>query len=253
MKIETLSEIKEYIINAFAAHVEAKQIKKDLAELYGKTYNVKYLSNQKTRFKAEIAEKRKELNQNVQDIPIANLYWRLQRRQEMLETIKGQQYRQGAAILYQVANAILDSTARELAELTGQGWEGTLIGLMQMSADQFRAHIQAERVPGNFLPAPTERPQAQPGASQGAMCQDASTCADVGELVSVAIGASQGEQARASASEPPPAPVPTPSGSGSHPIQGHPSPPLFPTETREFTKERSFLNLVIALPVKKKR
>jgi hypothetical protein len=253
MKIEALSEIREYIINAFAAHVEVKQLKKDLAELYGKTYNLKYLSTQKYRFKAEIAEKRKELNQNVQEIPIANLYWRLARRQEMIETIKGQSYRQGAAILYQVANAILDSTARELSELTGQGWEGTLLGLMQMSADQFRAHIQQERVPGNFLPSPSERPQAQPGANVGAMVQDEGSVTDAGELISVATGASQGEQERAGASEPPPTPVPTPSGIGSHPIQGHPSPPLFPPDSREFTMERNFLNLVIALPVKKKR
>jgi hypothetical protein len=253
MKIEALSEIREYIINAYAVHMEVKQLKKDLVELYGKTYNLKYLSTQKYRFKAEIAEKRKELNQNVQEIPIANLYWRLQRRQEMLQTIKGQSYRQGAAILYQVANAILDSTARELAELTGQGWEGTLLGLMQMSADQFRAHIQQERIPGSFLPVPGERPQAQPNTSEDSQARDLGSVTDADELVSVVTGASQGEQERARASDPHPTPVPTPSGIGSHPIQDHPSPSLFPPDSREFTMERNFLNLVIALPVKKKR
>lgn len=198
-------EIETFIVEQAARYEDARDIQKAIKTIYGAQYALSTVRGHISRARKRIQARREEINRELQEVPIANLFYRLQERQRMLEHLKAQKYTglDGKTSLVQQANQLLDSVAREIQVLTQQGWEGTIKGLLEMSEEDFKRFIQD-----------SELPDTNPGALYN---NDAHARRETPSQAAVLTLASARERV-APPPDPPDARVPCP--------KSHPSPPI---------------------------
>lgn len=138
-------ELKQFIIEQFAGFEKPAQIREMVQAKFDIDIPIKTIRTIKKRNREEIAEARERLKKQIDKIPIANVFWRIKQRQELLEDLKNKGlWDEDGNPRHLLVNKILDGAAEEFKIVLNMQVDNSVTNVLNMTIDDFKKFIRKD-------------------------------------------------------------------------------------------------------------
>lgn len=145
-------ELKEFIVAQYAAFEMPKKIQALVLERFEITVPIDSIRKVKSRNKDLIDEARERLKKQLDKIPLANVFWRIKERQELIDDIKKkglwEKDENGSdtnSSRHLLINKILDSAAEEFKQVFNISVDTEAVNVLAMSVADFEKFLDREK------------------------------------------------------------------------------------------------------------
>lgn len=149
-----VGELKEFIVAQYAAFEMPKKIQALVLERFKITVPIDSIRKVKSRDAGLIDEARERLKKQLDAIPLANVFWRIKQRQDLIDDIKNKN--DGTGLWWKdkdgiekgnhlVINKLLDSAAEEFKQVFSISIDTDAVNVLNMNIADFEKFLDKEK------------------------------------------------------------------------------------------------------------